>query len=746
MEHLFLKTQLAKRIYRDLTFNPEENSTDSTSKQENNKNSANTVSQNGSDNAKLGDKEVGIYGSLSDEIIENNVNAGFSNLGKDILSKMKDLIWDYKKKHPTTSSTDTTNTTDTSGSTDTTSSTDTTGSTDTTDTTGTTDTTDTTGSTDTTDTTGTTDTTDTTGSTDTTDTTGTTDTTDTTGSTDTTDTTGSTDSTDTTSSTDETETDDNPPKPETVDYTLIRKNTSENSKTINNIGSEGVSIKLENSADGKEYYYTFTSANGTAQSVQLEYLDNGRLVVIGSNLKIVASGQQDDSIILIGENNTVDTNSGNDQVRISMAMDSQTGFEISGYQPNGNVINTGSGNDYVFNFGLNKVNAGSGTDTVLLYGATIAAYGSTTSGWSGVETILSDREAAGTSDNKLGGACQDQFGDCKFLSFLNSLKYTLAKNNKSLSEYIQISGSGSNYTVKFVKSGESVTISASDLSDGAYTDGDIDNVLIEIAFRKILADPSKNYGHEYNIDNDETGSPIHDNYMLGCADNNWLISKHLFGQEKSAELMKSITYVDEYGNPTSTEDNTAVYKEAFKELMGAYLNGQISNLVLCCTKSNLQLGLCEGHAYCISGGVVGQYVSVTNPWDGNDSFQLDWNDFFDYFTSINLYGDAAQYAFNKRYDKLIYNEYDSTNDSVIYNFYSSTPNSNENYSGRIMPIRTSNTTNNTAETSFNPFANTSFTVNDEVNEITEEIQAIEDKIHNAKSIIKNTKSSLKLFS
>lgn len=406
-----------------------------------------------------------------------------------------------------------------------------------------------------------------------------------------------------------------PEAPATIDYTLTRK--SANAQSIM-VPTEGITLKLANSVDGKEYTYTISSLSGSAVFATFEYLDNGRLVITGDYLDIAATGGQDDDIVLLGENCNINTNSGNDIVRVGGAVDSEV---VSGkyVQKNYNTINTGSGDDYIINFGVRStVVGGSGNDNTLMIGMSASDMEKFDITGKGIENIIGRKDKTnGTSNNKLdGGGYQGGYGDCKFLSFLNSLQ-------GNFSDYVKItpSSSGDKYTVQFLKSGSSMQVSKSELLTSSGTignaQGDIDFVLTEIAFRKLI----ENKG--YNMYDGE----LTDTKSLGSSVNNFLISEIMLGAKSSAGCYELNDWL-------------------LTLLLEAYNNGEISNLVLGTQDKdsgepdNNQLGIYYNHAYGIKGGVVGKYIIVSNPWDGNDRIKLDWDDALTYFGSVNLFGDS----------------------------------------------------------------------------------------------------------
>ena len=474
-----------------------------------------------------------------------------------------------------------------------------------------------------------------------------------------------------------------------------------------------MSIKLTNTFDGKDYYYNIKSAGGT-QSVMLNHLDNGRLLISGDNLIITAVKGQNDNLIIIGKQNIIDTNSGDDRIRLGKPHDSKDALYV---QSNANKILAGSGNDYISQYGFNSIDAGSGNDKVLLShisksdinaGEIIAA--------EDIYSSISVQE--GTYDQAIGWAHQGSYGDCKYLSFLNSLNLYLKKTGKSLSEFVEITKSSGKYQVTFKKSNESVTVPFSDLSDEKCVKGDIDNLILEAAFRRVIADTSLNYGVSYNMDSG--------NNSIGSGQNSWLISKHIFGIESAAIILCS--------NETQNDNKTS-FMNALSEGLTAVKNGAITNVVVGtggAPDNNGLIGVIgsatEGHAYCVKDGVVGQYLELVNPWDNNDSFMIDWDDFPRYYASIMFFGDSAEFAYQKEFDNMI-----SVDHSGAY-FYSGLSSGNSNTNSRVKLNLFDNISDTV--TGYNPFAESN-KLNDN---ITKDIADVSNFIKNAKSIIKNTRN------
>ena len=240
-------------------------------------------------------------------------------------------------------------------------------------------------------------------------------------------------------------------------------------KTSANINTTPITLTLKNPLGGSNYTYTISSDTNT--KANFEFLNNGRLVIRGSNLKIDASASstQNDDIILLGSNNTLNTNGGNDIVRIGTVY----GFEGNYHtRSSNNTINTGAGNDYITNYGDNNIiDGGAGQDSFMIL--------------SGVPPVINGIEERYTSrgmtlDRQDGWVTQGGLGDCRFLSLMNSL----TMNNKSLAPYVNINQSGNNYTVTFKNytgGNNSITVNINDVNGSGYSGGDLDIRVMEYA-------------------------------------------------------------------------------------------------------------------------------------------------------------------------------------------------------------------------------------------------------------------------
>ena len=213
--------------------------------------------------------------------------------------------------------------------------------------------------------------------------------------------------------------------PTTVDYTV-----SWGEDISFEVGTDEKIVKLTGAPDEKDYYYKISSESGSNKDVVLKYLENGRLLIEADDITVTAYEKQADNIILMGNRNTINTNSGSDIVRVGVVLDSDLYWdywydsEDEAYYLNtfnNNIINTGDGYDYVQNAGANIIDTGADQDYLYDYNDYITSYveeGHPNYQYKNAEKVFGNDNK---SDTRLGWAMQGGYGDCKFLSFLKYL-------------------------------------------------------------------------------------------------------------------------------------------------------------------------------------------------------------------------------------------------------------------------------------------------------------------------------------
>lgn len=395
-------------------------------------------------------------------------------------------------------------------------------------------------------------------------------------------------------------------------------------KASSKITTTPITLTLTNPLGGSNYTYTISADADTNAS--FEFLNNGRLVIKGSGLKIDAStsNSQNDDIILLGSNNTLNTNGGNDIVRIGTVYGFNGNYLTTS---SNNTVNTGAGNDYVTSYGYNnKIDGGSGTDSFMIVSGVPSSV-------TGMEETYS---ANGTSlDGKDGWVTQGTLGDCRFLALMNSL----TMNNKSLAPYVTISQSGNNFTVKFnnyTLGNNTITVNKSDIDASGYSGGDLDIRVMEFALNKLMQ---------------QNG----DGTLASCTWNN--ISEYILGN----------SMMGVYGN-SSTK---------FNQIWNDYKAGKINNIIVSTARTpNTAEGIVNNHAYTVK-NVTSEYVELINPWDDKDIVKVPMSDFYNYFSNVavfgsSLYNTGAVYSnggiSNESSDINLYVG-DAASDLAKYNYY-----------------------------------------------------------------------------
>ena len=421
---------------------------------------------------------------------------------------------------------------------------------------------------------------------------------------------------------------------ETSEDTYLQRGGA--AKTVD-ISSENESVLiLENPFGGENYQYKLSPKTGTNATATFEFLENGRLVVRGDNIKMVANNNQKDDIILLGNNCEIDTGDGDDIVRVGYVADSLQ-YNITSGSGNGvfsrdsvtyknsveNKINTGSGNDYVSMLGTNyQIDTGDGGDRVQLLSE------KNHNNVSNAEQIYDFQSNTTHVDNHDGWTLQGQIGDCRLFSLINSLCGT--KNNGSLSNYVKITTTSSGYEVEFPNytgTNKKVTISKNDIelyvNRDKYAFGDLDTILVDLAMNKLMAVNNDNIPG-YNVDKDNVSEAYYNT-----------IAKYLFGNDQ-------VTFI-------STGNNSSDFVTLFEKLWNDYSAGEISNLTVGIHDRNTtststgidKLGIIYGHAYAVRNVVTGTngYIELINPWDDADCLKISLSDFYtEYYIEAQVYG------------------------------------------------------------------------------------------------------------
>ena len=429
-------------------------------------------------------------------------------------------------------------------------------------------------------------------------------------------------------------------KPIDQNLTLSRRDA----QTVKLTSEEKV-LTLTNPFGGKNYQYTISARDGKSVTAKFEFLKNGRLVVTGDNIKIVAGKNQKDDIILMGNNCDVDTNDADDIVRVGFVKDSM-GYYTMGTIENAyglitsnefgesavcnaaknNTIKTGSGNDYVVMNTINSsVDTGNGRDKVIFLEEL-------RSNITNAEEKIEFYEINGVSDGKNGWAQQGAIPDCRLFALINGLCHN---NDEEGVPNVTVEKVGNNYKVTFNKyNGVSATIAPDEITkftsiDGGngYVFGDLDTVLIDMALDKLIS-AGNDKRVWINYKNGELTHPTtgkkgyYADSSVATAHYN-TISKYLTGSPH-------VTMIDKDDNPN--------FQEQFNTLWNAYKEGNISNFQVGINEGrNTKLGIIDAHAYSVR-TIETDYVELVNPWDDADCLRIPKEDFFNLNISVVVYG------------------------------------------------------------------------------------------------------------
>ena len=372
-------------------------------------------------------------------------------------------------------------------------------------------------------------------------------------------------------------------------------------ETLNFNVSSGTdkTIVVKNPFSNKLLSYNISSLSNT-QSVTCEYLKNGRLIIQSNLVNIVAGTNQADDIILLGDNNKIDTGNDNDIVRVGYVIDAGNEYETPSY---GNTINTGAGEDYITLFGYNNiVDTGSDIDRICYAGGSESYY-STISNCEFIRAEFENFENE-NCDYSVGWVSQGTGGgDCRLLSLLQSIS-----QKNSLSDFVSITSNSNQYNVSFLhyinESQNSVTITQSELDSFENSYGDKDVVLIDCALNKLLS-----INRDYNRS------------TVDCAYYN-SFSEYFYGTSETTYTKVTSNNIDVIGN-----------------LWNMYNNGTITNFTLGISEfsEDLSLGIVGGHAYSVK-DYTDSYISLINVWDTADILNLDIDTLKSLTTYAIVYG------------------------------------------------------------------------------------------------------------
>ena len=369
-------------------------------------------------------------------------------------------------------------------------------------------------------------------------------------------------------------------------------------------------LTLANPFGESNYQYTISTTEDSAQTFSLEYLENGRLVVTGDNLNIDASSGQADDIIIKGDYNFVDTGDRDDIVRLGGSIDSQTFV-----QSDGNIVDTGAGNDHVVYYGLqNDIDMGEGTsDSVLA----VAQDSTSTVENAEYNRYMYENEPSTSVNGTITTFDQGSVGDCRLLAILESLG-----EKETFTNAVKITENDDTYTVQFknyVYAGKanSVDIAKSELTGFTNAYGDLDVVLTDMALNKLLKA------------NNDSFKMANMTYVETATYNK--LGDYFYGQDKVTAALYD----------PSMAGLSYDYQARVVDMWNKFRSGEIKNLsvgFMC--EDNLDLGIVSGHAYAVKNLVSGEngYITLVNVWDNKDVLNLDLATFYTLNANVYSYG------------------------------------------------------------------------------------------------------------
>ena len=337
---------------------------------------------------------------------------------------------------------------------------------------------------------------------------------------------------------------------------------------------------MKNYITGETLTYDIQNTGEDVETYSFGYLENGRLVINGNNLKVIAKSGQADNLIVLGDNNHIETGDGDDFVRIGTVV---AGMESYNRVSNNNTVLTGEGNDHVTVYGQdNTITLGKGDDSLFsVYDLSM----NTISGNTALYTYVHENNIANSQDGRIEMFSQgSEGGDCRLLALLENL----SKNPSftSLYEYVNIQSRGGSYNVVFknydTQGGKqnAITVTADEINNWGNVHGDLDVVIVDIAMNKLI-----NINHDYGM-----------NSVVNAYYNT--IGDYMFGRN----LITAVGY-----NPLVLDT-----------LWELYQDGEINNLEIGLSgEPNDAIGYIPGHQYSVL-DVQENYVTLVNPWNNMD--------------------------------------------------------------------------------------------------------------------------------
>ena len=378
-------------------------------------------------------------------------------------------------------------------------------------------------------------------------------------------------------------------------------------------------IKLVNpfNEEGKSYTYAISVKDGHAADAnpRFEFQANGRLIIRGNYINIVASEGQADDIILLGNYCNVTTGDMDDTVRVGAPRDTKwtlrlddndvlnkkttpyknetdlAGNTVHLYYTKGNEINTGDGDDYVTMLGEQgtyKVNMGDGNHDYFMsrYGVEYNI-----KDLDGVELYRKQYEIQpekkSTGETKLDGldGWAIQNGEnCVTLSYINALGQggcklsdfvNIVENRDSNNNVISYDVTFPNYNktkypnpdVSVDSRINSIRVTASEINNSRYVYGDRDTVVTFYALEQLVKHNKDQVGtvssETLNARMSHWRTGILINYFFGINNNDY----------NKSVLCKSFNHIlnDPTNNPI--DGTTNIDDDKFLAILRAYSKG-----------------------------------------------------------------------------------------------------------------------------------------------------------------------------
>ena len=480
---------------------------------------------------------------------------------------------------------------------------------------------------------------------------------------------------------------------------------ADSTETVTLDGNGKVNLLVVNKYTNKTLTYSLENLSSSQRKFTFTTLENGRLLIKGDYLKMIAEQGQSDDIILMGNNNYVDTSDCNDIVRAGYTVDNLissynykyydwTSKETYNKSVSNNTIITGDGNDHIILYGNNnKINAGAGSDTMLLKSAGQGnQYTNIDEYYIQWETLIENSQ-----NGKIGLFGQEGRGDCRLFSLLYSLQqhYDMTSDvNDSIRDLVLINEVESGvYNVEFSNyngpGDKSCEINVNEVyaNYGSYKpcSGNIDVFLIDEAMNQLIEknDESEGYTQVDTVEDADYNTITQ--YLFGSKkagfyetkeDLNILANKYFSNDISNLTIgISEMNYMDYYiyeyyydylldydleadSNYMSLEKYLAQYKDEIDNYKNSHIN-------------NDQLGYITGHAYALK-EFNNNCMVLVNPWDSGDCITIDLKGFDSelYDKERNLYISVITYDWGD--EKQItnggeWNKFEKTEDIYIEN-------------------------------------------------------------------------------